>query len=181
MKIDISSRDQLEDFFARIDDAAAKAVAAANTGGTPIDVLRRMKFETIGFHPVFGHALNLIEQVNQTFTFLVALQAVDWLLDRHPEARGFRVAPGAHASLPLDIMSIEPDLVGAETFAAVRPDNNDKLRKDLAKLAKSPARHRYAFFYSPGFPVGRVERLERELGIEVHCIDINGRRGGAVQ
>jgi hypothetical protein len=46
-------------------------------------------------------------------------------------------------------MSVEPDLVGAETFAAVRPENNDKLNRDLAKLAKTTCRYRYAFFYCP--------------------------------
>jgi hypothetical protein len=83
-----------------------------------------MKFEQGGFHPIEGRPLNLIELINQTFTYLVALRATAWLLRRHPEAGGFKLAPGAAALMPIDIMSIVPGLVGAETFAAVHPDNN---------------------------------------------------------
>jgi hypothetical protein len=45
------------------------------------------------------------------------------------------LAPGAYASEPLDIMSEVDGLVGAETFATVDPHNNNKLARDLAKLA----------------------------------------------
>jgi len=131
-----------------------------------------MKFEQIGFHPIDGRALNLIEQINQTFTFLVALKATEWLLEHHPEADGFQLAPGAAMALPLDIMSIAPGIVGAETFAAVDPGNNRKLAGDLTKLRGCGHRHRYAFFYAPGFSPGRIERLERDTGIRVHCVDI---------
>src|SRR5262249_29971134 len=115
--------------------------------------------------------LNFIEQVNQTFTFLVALRATEWLLSRHPDAQGFKLAPGASAALPLDIMSVKPGLVGAETFAAVHPANNDKLRSDLRKLSQSLCQHRYVFFYAPGFAPGRIHRLEVN-GVEVHCVKI---------
>ena len=54
------------------------------------------------------------------------------LLDLHPEARSYRLAPRAHASIPLDIMSEGDGLVGAQTFAAVDLNNNCQLEKDLA-------------------------------------------------
>ncbi len=141
----------------------------AHAGG-PMDLLRSMKFETVGFHPVGEHALNVVEQINQTFTYAVALAAARQLLARHPEAEGFRLAPGAHMSQPLDIMSEVEGLVGAETFAAVTPGNNGKLAADLAKLATRPERHRYVFFASPRFP-GLLRRpgLERD-GIEVWSV-----------
>jgi len=41
--------------------------------GNPMAMLRRMKFEEVGFHPIGGHKLNLIEQVNQTWTYAVAI------------------------------------------------------------------------------------------------------------
>ena len=93
-------------------------------------------------------------------------------IELHPEAGGFKLAPGAHASLELDIMSVEPGLVGAETFAAVHPANNRKLKGDLAKLSLRQERHRYVFFMSPLFP--RTERHPRfELpGIEVWSLEV---------
>lgn len=75
-------------------------------------------------------------------------------------------------ALPLDIMSKVEGVVGAETFAATHPDSNRKLAKDLEKLKRCDARFRYAFFYAPNFPFGRMQKLERETGIEVHCIEI---------
>lgn len=107
-------------------DAAAKVHAwIAAQIGDPLDLLRRMKFETAGFHPIQGHALNVVEQINQTWTYVVALAAARHLLEMHPEAGGYVLAPGAHAAIELDIMSEAPGLVGAETFAAV--DRKNKL------------------------------------------------------
>ena len=55
-----------------------------------------------------GHALNVVEQINQTWTFVVALAAARHLLEMHPEAGGYVLAPGAHAAIELDIMSEAP-------------------------------------------------------------------------
>ena len=57
--------------------------------GDPFDLLRKMKFEQIGRHPVEDRSLNLIEQVNQTWTYAVALAAASKLLELHPDADGF--------------------------------------------------------------------------------------------
>jgi hypothetical protein len=134
-----------------------------------------MKFEQIGFHPVEDRSLNLVEQINQTWTFVVALLATRKLLEIHPNVGGFKVAPGAHMSLELDIMSEALGLVGAETFAAVDPANNRKLFKDIEKLKGRTEAHRYVFFASPRFPgTHRRPKLERH-GIEVWSVDLAGR------
>jgi hypothetical protein len=117
-------------------------------------------------------ALNVVEQINQTFSYLVALNAAKGLLEANPDAGGFSLAPGAHASQRLDIMSVEPDLVGAEAFAATHPQSNRKLDKDLKRLAGDPSRHRYALFYSPEYTPGRHPRLEKVEGVQVHGVDI---------
>jgi hypothetical protein len=132
--------------------AEALAVHLRRADRLPLDLLRALKFEAIGRHPIDGHALNAVEQVNQTWTYLAALHATRKLLEWHPEAEGFSLAPGAHAAQDLDIMSVVPGLVGAETFAAVHPRNNNKLKADLRKLATRPEQHRYVFFVSPAFP-----------------------------
>lgn len=144
----------------------------ARQTGDPLELLRRLKFETVGFHPIEGCALNVVEQINQTWTYVVALAATRQLLELHPEAGGFRLAPGAHAEIALDIMSEAVDLVGAETFAAVDPRNNRKLDKDLKKLAARPEQHRYVFFMSPLFPASlRLPQFERD-GVQVWSVDI---------
>jgi len=92
------------------------------------------------------------------------------LLERHPEAGGFNLAPGAHAAQPLDIMSVVPGLIGAEIFAAVTPANNQKLSTDLAKLRNRPERHRYVVFMSPRHPrTERLPQIERD-GVEVWSV-----------
>lgn len=140
--------------------------------GDPLDLLRQFKFEPIGRHPIEDRALNLVEQLNQTWTYAVALAAARKLLELHPVAGGFQLAPGAHMSIPLDIMSIEPGVVGAETFAAVDPRNNGKLARDLAKMATRPETHRYVFFSSPKFPgLRRLAAFER-ADVQVWSVDI---------
>jgi hypothetical protein len=138
----------------------------------PLDLLRRMKFDPIGFHPISGHALNLVEQINQTWTYVVALAAVRQLLLLHPDVGGYRLAPGAHASIPLDIMSEVDGIVGAETFAAVDPRNNGKLTTDLQKMAVRHEQFRYVFFMSPRFPGSqRLPQFEHN-GVRVWSVDI---------
>ena len=126
----------------------ARSAVVANTDHS-LAWFTELRFGQLGIHPLEGHPLNFIEQINQTFTYLVSLAGVDILLQRHREAGGFLIAPGAHAFLPLDIMSQELGLVGAECFAAVDPRNNNKLKRDLDKLRARTERYRYIFFSSP--------------------------------
>lgn len=168
----VTTLTDIEAHLATIEGSTTRAIQALAAVASPKDALRQMKFGRLGRHPIEDRALNVIEQVNQTFTYMVALNAARWLLDRHPEAGGFVLAPGAHASQRLDVMSVVPDLVGAETFAASHPDSNRKLRRDLERLSADRSQHRYAFFYSPGFTPGRQTKLERSPGVEVHCVEI---------
>jgi hypothetical protein len=134
-------------------------------------MLKRMKFEAIGFHPIEDRSLNVVEQINQTWTYAVAATAARQLLELHPDAGGFYLAPGADAALDLDIMSKVQGLVGAETFATVDPKNNRKLFFDLEKLSKRPERFRYVFFMSPVYPSSaRQPALERD-GVQVWSLD----------
>ena len=140
--------------------------------GEPLELFRNVKFETVGYHPLDCRPLNIIEQINQTWTFAVALLAAKQILDLHPNVKELRLAPGAHACLELDIMSAESGLVGAETFAAVTPRNNRKLNNDLNKLTGRPESHRYVFFMCPLFRGNqRLHRFERD-GIQVWSVDL---------
>lgn len=170
--IHIRTVDDADRLFETIRASAQRAhdwIAAQ--AGDPLDMLKRMKFELVGFHPIEDRALNVVEQINQTWTYFVAASAAKQLLELHPDVGGFHLAPGAHASLELDIMSKAPGEVGAETFAAVDPRNNRKLSQDLQKMATRAERHRYVFFMSPLYPVaGRQPKLERD-GVEVWSLE----------
>ncbi len=170
----IESMAQIDDQVADIRRAAGKTIAwLLAQSEEPLELLRRMKFEAVGWHPVDGHELNVIEQVNQTWTYLAALAAAKELLQLHPQAGGFRISPGAHAAQSLDVMSVAPGMVGVETFAAVHPGNNRKLAMDLAKLAGCTETFRYVFFISPAYPgTQRRPQLERD-GIQVWSVGID--------
>ena len=175
--ITVTSVDQLEKQFAKIADAARKAhQRISEQSDDPMQFLRSVKFEKRGYHPVDGHEINLIEQVNQTWTYTVALKATERLFKLHPEAEGFTLAPGATASQDLDIMSIDGYLVGAETFAATSPDSNHKMIKDLEKLkARGDSyKNRYVFYTSPKPPkIKRLEKYQKDYpGIEIRWLDI---------
>lgn len=172
-KIIVHSAAEAEERIATLEDSASRVVKWVSAfDGHPLDLIRRMKFDLVGFHPITGSPLNVIEQVNQTWTYVAALLAARKLFVLHPDAGGFHLAPGAHASQPLDIMSEVEGLVGGETFAAVKPQNNRKLANDLEKLIRRPEKHRYVFFMSPAFRgTKRLERFERG-GVEVWSVDL---------
>lgn len=55
---------------ARVREAAKDAQAwLLGQVGDPLGMLRRIKFDRTGFHPITHEPLNLVEQVNQTWTF----------------------------------------------------------------------------------------------------------------
>ena len=116
--------------------------------GDPLALLDAVKFDKMGWDPLEpARPLNFIEQVNQTFTALVSVRAVEYLFEHHPEAAPFRVnlgtAPGS------DIESLDGS-VAAEVFAATHPGSNGKLKKDIAKVASVSAEHGFVFFHCPG-------------------------------
>jgi hypothetical protein len=85
-------------------------------------LLRSLKFSEFGRHPLEDRNINLIEQVNQTWTYLVSLQVLPFLFVRHPKAGGFRLNLGAEGDI--DITSLVPRAVAAEAFAEVDLRNN---------------------------------------------------------
>jgi hypothetical protein len=134
---------EAEAMHARLLDGAARtATWLRDFNGEPMSLLRALRFDTVGHDPLTGEPLNVVEQLNQTFTILVTLRAIKRLIDLHPEARGFRLALGTTSR---DIESIVPNLVAEEVFSATRPASNQKIKKELARLSGDPARYRYGF------------------------------------
>jgi hypothetical protein len=163
--IRIANAADVDQWLGKILQSAARTVAymRAFADDDPLTALYGLKFEKVGSHPVDHRPLNVIEQINQTWTFVTALEAARLLLEWHPEVGPLLLAPGAHASQPLDIMSEIPNLIGAETFAATTPESNAKIARDLKKMASRPENFRYIFFMSP--------RHREHSRIEKYCRD----------
>ena len=120
-----------------------------------LTALARMKFEQIGHDPLdSSRRLNLIEQLNQTFTYLAAFKAADYLFYKHTRVTVLTLNLGNVSGW--DIETLEDDGVVAEVFAAVTPANNQKLREDIKKVRAAAHKHRYVLFMSPGHREGPV-------------------------
>jgi len=107
----------------------------------------KLKFTKAGRDPLDSQRpLNVVEQLNQTFTYLASVAGARWLLSRHPDCAplvlNLGTAPG------FDIES-ECGNFAAETFAVTHPGSNNKLRKDALKLQGAKAEHRFVFYLSP--------------------------------
>ena len=147
-------------------------ISSKNDG---LEVLQFLKFKEIGRHPTEDRHINLIEQVNQSFTYLVSLEAARWLLIRHPQLQTHGLRLNLGTARGIDLESVEAGFLAAEAFAATRPSSNDKLRKDIARLQDKALNvaHRYVFFSCPSFDFTQRQcKYETVPGIEVWSIPI---------
>ena len=169
----ISSAVELDELTREIEEAADRTrstLASIGAGSDGINLLWSMKFQTVGHDPLDpGRHLNLIEQLNQTFTYLTTIRAVRVLFDLHPEYAPFTLnlgtAPGS------DIQSTRNGGLAAEVFAATSPKSNRKLDADIVKVGGISAQLKYVFFMSPGFEAGRQQKLERK-GVRVWSVGV---------
>lgn len=166
-----SSDAEIAEFTAAITrsaDAALEKLAQLQ-GRQGLHALWELKFLQSGCDPLAAeNPLNLIEQLNQTFTYLATARAVKILLRMHPNLAPFTVNLGTASGF--DIVSATPSELAAEVFAAVNTSNNRKLAKDLAKMAACQSAVRYVFFMCPGYPEGRQEQLERNSNVIVWSV-----------
>jgi hypothetical protein len=128
-----------------------------------------MKIEQVGCDPLDDDApLNLIEQLNQSFTYVASAKAVKVLLSLHPELAPFTLNLGTTAGS--DIESPKGRGLAAEVFAAVNTKNNCKLSKDIEKVGIVNAQFKYVFFMCPGYEPGRQAQLETRHDVEVWSV-----------
>ena len=102
---------EIDPLLGRIQAAAARTTQAIrrliNSEPDGIEILRQMKFTEMAWHPIDDRPLNLIEQLNQTWTYLVTLKALPFLFERHPAAGGFQLNLGTAGGT--DIESAGPE------------------------------------------------------------------------
>jgi hypothetical protein len=109
----------------------------------------------------------LIEQLNQTFTYLASAQASLLPLRLHPELAPFKLNLGTTSGW--DIESTPRGELAAEVFAAVNTSNNRKLAKERARISAASERLKHVFFMCPGYEESRQPRLEIE-GVRVWAL-----------
>lgn len=110
-----------------------------------IELLFEMKFNKIGFDPIHKVELNIIEQINQTFSDIVILEAAKDLLTIY-SGKSFELRLGTMAGF--DIESTDGAIV-AECFAVTTASSNGKLKKDSEKLmTKASRQKKFIYFYS---------------------------------
>ena len=149
----VSSREELAELEASILKSAELTclnLATLCSRQKGLTAFRKLKFEDAGWDPLDSERpLNFVEQLNQTFSNLVALKATEHLLEHHPDAVPFTLRLGPIRGF--DVESGDGTVV-AEVFAAVTYDSNDKLAKDTKKVAGSGAVHKYVFYYAAKGP-----------------------------
>ena len=138
----------------------------------PEKLFYTMKFKKIGCDPLnLKMHWNLIEQINQTFTYLISLKAAEILYKECKSIETIEFNLGTQNGFDLVGKDANNcDVAVAEVFAAVRAHSNDKLRKDIKKVITSNAEKLYVFFtadnvpasnpyteYQPQFDMSRVK------------------------
>ncbi len=168
----IHSEKDADDIVEAVTRSATRAleqIVQLPTSAEALRTLWSMKTEAVGYDPLNSDVpLNLIEQLNQTFTYLASARAVKVLLSRHPELVPFTLNLGTASGS--DIESLAKGGLAAEVFAAVNTQNNQKLSKDIQKVGATAAQHKYVFFMCPGCEAGRQLRLETRLDVEVWSV-----------
>lgn len=163
----IISNQQLDELESKVIAAAKRTIESLRgllSESEPLVAFAHMKFGPAGSHPTDDRFLNLIEQVNQTFTYLASVEATRWLLKHHPEAIPFRLNLGTASGS--DIESVDGQ-IAAETFAAVDPKNNHKLDRDIVKVGLTSALHKYVFYVCPRKPPSGPIPSERNPNVSV--------------
>ena len=147
-----------------------KSIATVLSDPDPLQFLYQLKFAQIGHDPLnMARPLNLIEQLNQTFTYLAAFKSVDFLFSRHNTATYLKLNLGNRKGW--DIETDEEKGIVAEVFAAVSPKNNEKLSKDVDKVLRAPHRNKYVLFMSPGHTYGPIEHKPSNGQVTVWSLD----------
>lgn len=134
---------------------AANKIDFKSQGLAGLELLKMIKFEQCGFDPQNPEKeLNLIEQVNQTFTALVSYKAIQWLWQKYPNTC-FRLNLGTAAGFDIESYGDDVPKIRAEVFATVDWRNNNKLKKDIARLFNdddAATYDKYVFFAQPTDP-----------------------------
>lgn len=124
-----------------------QALVAKLSGGDLRVISHALKFEQIAFDPINpNRPLNLIEHINQLFTVLVSFAAAHHLTSTYTGIGPITLNIGARAGYDIEA---QKGAIRGECFAAVDPNNNRKLQKDIQRLREATADIKFLYYYSP--------------------------------
>jgi hypothetical protein len=150
------------------DEAKLKIMDFSNNA-SGIMLLQKMKFDEFGFDPLdSARPLNIIEQVNQTFTYLASFKSAEMLFLWHQDLSCLKLNLGTSGGT--DIEAAECGGIAAETFAATRLSSNNKLNKDIEKVSKVKAKHKYVMFLCPAVPPGEYQ-IKKQSKIKLWSLE----------
>lgn len=134
-----------------------------------LEFFKKIKFEQCGYDPLFEEPINFIEQINQTFTYLVCLKAAEILISQYPQKK-FYINFGTQAGY--DIISEDEDVI-CECFAVTAPDSNSKLELDTKKVSlTSTAEYKYVIYYSKNRKPIHVANIKKKYPeIQIIALD----------
>lgn len=155
-QVELSSPTEIEGYREKLHFSAEQTqLQIAELAGetNPLEFLYKLKFMPSGHDPLDpDRRLNLIEQLNQSFTYLASFNAAEILFNEHPNVHRLTLNLGTKSGW--DVETNDSGGIVAEVFAAVTPSNNNKLNKDIARVSTANAKHRYVFFMCPGYETG---------------------------
>ena len=161
----IVNRKNLSTLIEQLEVSAAKTQSSIKKIASRKDAMTFLfecKFNQSGFNPLDSSIkLNLIEQLNQTFTYLASFKGAEYIFLHHKKVKSLTLNLGTASGT--DIETDEDGGVVAEVFASVNPSNNQKLKNDINRISLVTAKHRYVFFISP----------KKELGIYKSTWDVD--------
>ena len=148
--------------------AERTATRLCGFAGRPLDLFYSLCFQPVGHDPLTGESLNVIEQINQTFTILLSLRAVESLIEMHPKANGFRLALATSSGC--DIESVKPDLVAARVLGT--PTQHPEIQEGHGAPGVVPSTAPLYVLCSAEGVSGRQAPLETAPWVEVNCVTL---------
>ena len=157
----IVNRKNLNSLIEQLEVSAVKTQSSIKkiaSGKDAMAFLIECKFNQSGFNPLDSSIkLNLIEQLNQTFTYLASFKGAEYIFLHHKKVKSLTLNLGTASGT--DIETDEDGGVVAEVFASVNPSNNQKLKNDINRISLVTAKHRYVFFISPNTDLGTYKSI----------------------
>ena len=161
-QIRIKSVDELEKYKVLIKETSEKTVSNIQElllNYNSIGILHQFKFNQVGYEPIQGYKLNFIEQINQMFSHIVTLKAVEILLNRYPD-KEFILNLGTQGGY--DVLSVDNSII-CECFSSTNPISNNKIKNDAEKLMKNTnADMKYIIFYSAEVNLTTLDNIRKK-------------------
>jgi hypothetical protein len=173
-KPDEATSERLREIVGLASSAAANAQSKLlkETESSPLAFVDSQKFGHFGCDPRNPEKdFSIIEQINQTMTYLVSVRAVLWLqANRIDQTWYFNLGTQGGSDIA---NKVKDETISCEVFAATNKDSNQKLSRDIAKVRKvKSAEHRFVFccFKNWDGKIGMTKVFDNKEGKKVTVV-----------